>query len=122
MTYRYMAYIDEAGDDGLRAVKPLDQDGSSEWLILSAVVVAADRERELSDWIAVMMDAVRAHQRQLNVLHFSKLFPTSRRIVCSSIATLPFAVSWWHLTKRTCADIGIHSRRKCRRKIGSTVG
>jgi hypothetical protein len=34
--YHYVVYIDEAGDDGLKAVKPLSRPGSSEWLILSA--------------------------------------------------------------------------------------
>ena len=42
--YGYVAYIDEAGDDGLRAVKPLSRPGSSEWLILSAVVVRAENQ------------------------------------------------------------------------------
>jgi len=38
-SYGYVAYIDEAGDDGLRAVKPISNPGSSEWLVLSAVVL-----------------------------------------------------------------------------------
>ena len=30
----YVAYIDEAGDAGLKTVRPLDPSGASEWLIL----------------------------------------------------------------------------------------
>ena len=48
--YSYVAYIDEAGDPGLRRVKPLDHNGSSEWLILSAVVIGAPNERNVAPW------------------------------------------------------------------------
>lgn len=43
MTYGYIAYIDEAGDPGLNKVRPIDANGASEWLILSAVVIKAER-------------------------------------------------------------------------------
>ena len=39
--YGYIAYIDEAGDPGLNRVRPIDENGASEWLVLSAVVMRA---------------------------------------------------------------------------------
>ena len=42
--YEYVAYIDEAGDQGLRKVKPIDPDGASEWLIVSDVTSAEPHE------------------------------------------------------------------------------
>jgi hypothetical protein len=48
--YHYIAYIDESGDEGLSKVKPIDPNGSSEWLILSAAVVSASRENEVLPW------------------------------------------------------------------------
>jgi hypothetical protein len=44
--YGYIAYVDEAGDFGLRNVSPIDRSGASEWLILSAVVIRAEKEGE----------------------------------------------------------------------------
>jgi hypothetical protein len=44
--YEYIAYIDESGDQGLERVKPLDANGSSEWLIVSAVVIRKQNEAE----------------------------------------------------------------------------
>jgi len=49
--YNYIAYIDESGDDGLKAVKPLATRGSSEWLILSAVVIRAGNESKVAGWV-----------------------------------------------------------------------
>jgi len=49
LPYSYIAYIDEAGDDGIRKVRPIDPNGASEWLVLSAIVIRASREKELID-------------------------------------------------------------------------
>ena len=41
----YVAYIDEAGDDGIRTVAPLDARGASEWFVLGAFVVPIHEDR-----------------------------------------------------------------------------
>jgi hypothetical protein len=51
LPYAYVAYIDDAGDDGLRKVRPIEPDGASELLVQSAVVVAAQREAEVLPWL-----------------------------------------------------------------------
>lgn len=40
--YNYILYIDEAGDDGLTRVRPIDENGASEWLIIGGVLVRSD--------------------------------------------------------------------------------
>lgn len=50
--YDYVAYIDEAGDPGLRRVKPDDVNGSSEWMMVSAVVMRAEHEAAVGGWIS----------------------------------------------------------------------
>jgi len=47
--FGYIAYIDEAGDFGLRTVAPIDRRGASEWLIVSAVVIRATAEPAIVD-------------------------------------------------------------------------
>jgi len=49
--YEYILYIDEAGDDGLEKVKPLDSNGASEWLCIGAVLVRAINEIKVVDWV-----------------------------------------------------------------------
>lgn len=83
----YIAYIDEAGDPGLKRVKPLDPNGSSEWLILSAVVVRASREAEVVQW---GRDFVKlAGSRQSQQVHFRKLQENAQIAVCERFSTLP---------------------------------
>ena len=50
MNYGFVAYIDESGDDGLAKVRPMHPSGSSEWFVLSAVVVRATNETAVGRW------------------------------------------------------------------------
>lgn len=84
--YHYVAYIDESGDDGLTKVKPMDQNGSSEWLVLSAVIVSASREKEVVSWVRNILQGIRSHQRP--DLHFSNLNESKRAHVCREISEL----------------------------------
>lgn len=82
-----MAYIDESRDDGLRRVRPLYKDGSSEWLVLSALVVKADKDRELVPWVREIRGRLKQVQRP--DIHFRDLRPENKRLVCGDIAKLP---------------------------------
>lgn len=84
--YEYVAYIDEAGDDGLRAVKPNSLPGSSEWLILSAVLIRSVNQSKTKDWIAEMRERLRSHQAR--TIHFAKLYPDKKLIACDILSRL----------------------------------
>lgn len=85
--YDYIAYVDEAGDPGLRKVRPIDEDGSSEWLILGAVVMRAKREPDVGDWLQDTKKAIGVDVR--GPLHFRKLSPTRRLVVAQRLAIQP---------------------------------
>ena len=85
--YKYVAYIDEAGDTGLRKVRPIDADGSSEWFTIAAVVIRAENEPEVIEWVREARALVRAHQRR--DLHFRDLSLHRRRQVCELVAQKP---------------------------------
>jgi len=87
LTYKYIAYIDESGDPGLKRVKPLDNPGSSEWLMVSAVVIAAEREAEVRTWAVELMEKMKSHQ--MRDLHFQKLTPARKLLACQHVADLP---------------------------------
>jgi len=84
--YSYVAYIDESGDDGLKAVKPLSSPGSSEWLILSAVVIRAENQANVVTWTDAIKAEFRNHQRP--DIHFSGLNPAKRLKACQMMADL----------------------------------
>lgn len=85
--YHYIAYVDEAGDPGLKRVKPLDQDGSSEWMVLSAVIMRAKWEPEIPNWLQELKKDIRVDVR--GALHFRNLSPARRLAVAKSIAERP---------------------------------
>ena len=85
--YGYIAYIDEAGDPGLKKVRPIDEGGASEWLVLSAVVVKAVREPHVKGWTEQIIDNLGIKQR--NDLHYRTLSPTRKISAGNQIANLP---------------------------------
>lgn len=85
--YGYIAYIDEAGDPGLKRVRPIDDEGGTEWLILSAVVIRTLREPMVKDWVENIIAELGIKQR--NDLHYRTLSPTRRIAAGQKIATLP---------------------------------
>lgn len=82
----YIAYIDEAGDFGLRRVSPVDHRGASEWLMVSGVVVRASNERLVPRWVNEMRIA--AKNTQSPDLHFRTLGDRQKKIICKSVAEL----------------------------------
>lgn len=85
--YGYIAYIDEAGDPGLKKVRPLDENGASEWLVLSAVVMKESREPYVVDWLQDIMTDLGVTQRR--DLHYRTLSPTRKLAAGRQIAALP---------------------------------
>lgn len=86
--YRYVAFIDEAGDDGLAKVRPIDPDGASEWFVLSAVVVSIENEPDVPQWHKALREDI--GQRQSRTIHFKRLNEDWRReALCSAMAQLP---------------------------------
>ncbi|APX84601.1 hypothetical protein BV511_07680 [Methylorubrum extorquens] len=86
-TYRYVAFIDEAGDDGLRSVKPIDPNGGTEWFILSAVVIRASRESEPRAWVRDILRDIGSEGAA--DLHFNRLSPNQKTRACELISELP---------------------------------
>ena len=82
----YVAYIDEAGDPGIRAVSPVDPKGASEWFLVSAVVVRAINDPLSVGWVRRVREDLRLNQGPQ--LHFHKLYPAKRLAVCQRLAEL----------------------------------
>lgn len=77
----YFVYCDEAGDPGLTSKSTTD------WFVVSAVVVAAKREQELPRWIAEIKEPMRGQQR--SDLHFYLLSDAMKRRASQHVGQLP---------------------------------
>jgi hypothetical protein len=79
----YVCFIDESGDEGFKFGK-----GSSEWFIISGLVI---RKKELIVLETVLADIKqKLHWAEEKHLHWNKLHHLERNLLCENILTLPF--------------------------------
>ncbi|OBY26263.1 DUF3800 domain-containing protein [Leisingera sp. JC1] len=90
LNYDYVLFIDEAGDDGLKRVKPIDENGASEWLVISGLLVRAEDEDKCRDWLLQIRQRIDATQS--STLHFRKLSPSKQAAASELLANLPVRV------------------------------
>jgi hypothetical protein len=85
--YRYIAFIDEAGDPGIKRVRPIDPVGGTEWMTVGCALFQRDRERQLPSFVGEIL--ARIHIRNRPDLHFRDLSPSRQKEVCELVARLP---------------------------------
>jgi hypothetical protein len=85
--YHYVAYIDEAGDPHLTKVRPIDENGGTEWIILSAVVIRAKWEPDVTGWITRIKDDLGLDKK--GAIHFRNLSPARRLAAAQIVADQP---------------------------------
>ncbi|NUB13696.1 DUF3800 domain-containing protein [Azospirillum brasilense] len=84
MTVGFVAYIDEAGDDGLKCVYPFHENGSSEWFIVSCLLVRAENDHLMLDTVKDIVSQFKNSQRK--DIHYRDLIPAKKKIACEAIA------------------------------------
>jgi hypothetical protein len=77
----YIAYIDEAGDTGLKNIRTRTAPGASEWLVMSAVL-----EQEVIGWTRQMIASLDQHQ--VRQLHFRELPEHKKGSIARQLASL----------------------------------
>lgn len=87
---RYIAYIDEAGDEGFGKLASGAVGGQSRWLVLGACIVSAENDVLMAGW----KDAIvgRFPAKKSRDLHFRELKHDQKVVVCQEIAKLPVGV------------------------------
>jgi hypothetical protein len=88
--HEYVAYIDEAGDPGIKRVRPIDNQGGTEWMTVSAVLVRKPNIASVPHWVAGIIQQIGVTQRP--DLHFRALSPTRKQTVCAMLAELPLRI------------------------------
>lgn len=80
----FIAYIDEAGDPGIKRVAPIDPNGASEWFTVGCAVVRATKEPDLVPLIQSIKQSV--FSTQSPDLHFRNLVEHKKLPVCQALA------------------------------------
>lgn len=84
MTVSYVAYIDEAGDDGLKRVYPFYENGSSEWFVLSCLLVRIENDRNLVNIIQELISKFKNSQSKY--IHYRDLIHPKKIMACEALA------------------------------------
>jgi len=84
--YSYILYIDESGDTGRKNIRPDVPTGSSEWLILSGILVRVEDEAKVLPWVKTIVSKLPKHQN--NSIHFQKVADRKKRIICTEVSKL----------------------------------
>jgi hypothetical protein len=85
--YYYIAFIDESGDPGLERVRPVDNPGSSEWLVMGAAVIEVSNELAPVQWVRSISDTIGFRQKR--ELHYRDLLDWQKPLACQELAKLP---------------------------------
>lgn len=80
----FIAYIDEAGDPGIKRVIPIDNTGGTEWFSLGCAVIKTEREREPVAYVNRVRSLIKSSQRP--DIHYKKLQPWQRIAACTELA------------------------------------
>ncbi|MBL1438362.1 MAG: DUF3800 domain-containing protein [Rhodobacteraceae bacterium] len=86
-SYSYILYIDEAGDDGLARIKPIDKNGASEWLVIGGVLVREKYQADVVGWVKDLRISIDATQGP--ALHYRNLSPSKKDAACDEVSRLP---------------------------------
>src|SRR6185312_8706827 len=87
--YGYIVYIDEAGDPGIRRVRPRDANGASPWFVLGGILTQITYESGPVQWVRDIAQSASIRQ---TALHFRDLEEWQKPIVCLGINQLPLRV------------------------------
>lgn len=109
MAHSFVAYIDESGDEGF-SFRPEPGFGSSEWFVISAVMIPTTRDIAENK---KFHDVIRPIEKIRNApIHFAKLSHEQRVAVCNGIGASQFRIISVCINKRELAGDGLRGKHR----------
>lgn len=91
MKSNYIAYIDEAGDEGFGKLKvPGTSGGQSRWLGLGGFLVRAENDKHLPKWRDEIL--IKLNRNQKRDLHFRELKHAQKVVACETLKRKQFGM------------------------------
>lgn len=102
MTVKFVAYVDEAGDEGFGKLRAPNCAGQSRWLALGAAIVSSENDSQMPAW----RDAILANfpRKKTRDLHFRTLNHAQKVVACRSLSERPLGISVVASNKVTLLD------------------
>jgi Protein of unknown function (DUF3800) len=108
MSFTHIAYVDEAGDEGLGKLSSGTSGGQSRWLLLGAAIVRGADDPDIPKYRDAIMD--RFPNKRRRDLHFRELKHEQKVVVAQEIAKLPVKTCITLSHKATLVGSGSESR------------
>ncbi len=102
MTKEYVAYIDEAGDEGFGKLRDPENSGQSRWLLLGAAIFSAENDRKAPGWRNEIMQLF--PKKKSRDLHFRFLNHDQRVVACDVLGQKPIGACVIASNKETLLD------------------
>lgn len=112
MSFGYVAFVDEAGDDGIGQFRAAGVGGQSHWLVLAACIIPADIERNVVAWRDEIARAFPSKKKP--GLHFRELNHEQRLFAASRMGSFPLGLIAITSYKPTIVGTGMAER--CRKE------
>jgi hypothetical protein len=87
----YVAYIDEAGDEGFGKLATETPSGQSRWLMIGACIVSRENDLKLPSLRNQILDLFPKHRAR--DLHFRNLNHAQKIVACQQIAAFQLGIS-----------------------------
>ncbi|CAH1661479.1 conserved hypothetical protein [Hyphomicrobiales bacterium] len=88
--YSFVFCVDEAGDDGIERVRPLDEDGASEYFVMAGVLYSAHRNQEIVSFVSSLKKKIGINFH--DTIHFRDLDDNYKNIILSDIANFKIGI------------------------------
>lgn len=107
MSYSYIAYIDESGDDGFKFRSPT-KGGSSHWLVISCAVARYANDLRFVRWRDEIRDLIPSRKKR--DIHFRELTHSQKIMACQKISTFSIrTVS--AMCNKTALPVGSYTKK-----------
>ncbi|MCK3778986.1 DUF3800 domain-containing protein [Ensifer sesbaniae] len=110
---RFVAYVDEAGDEGFGKLADGQSTGQSKWFSIGACIVASENDRMITSWRDEIMGAFK--NKNARDLHFRELNHDQRVHACAMIAQKPIGgcvVSSNKITILDAEELNVFKRKQ----------
>lgn len=86
----FLLFVDEAGDEGIERIRPLDPNGSPEYFVMCGILIRSHRHHELIAHLNAAKALVGLSPRQ--ELHFRDLDPNQQAAVITHLTTFSHGI------------------------------